>query len=473
MAGLARQPLLDVDLAKAVERYRDGSRNAARARRFRLQPRTLRPARVASRSATTTSREQRSAIWTASSAAPLRRLSPHANSKSAVVAAGRLPDPSRPSTSSRPAASSGRRILAVARVVDHLRRRRRTRAPSRAPCGVDRPFERHEIATEWPVTTGTRTTRRLRPPDWGVRQDLPGLVASSCAPRRSSRPLPISPICSGSTLNAIVSAVTSPLRQRVGVGIPRATRRRRPSSPTCSASSRMPFSPRRTPPGTSESTSERSADGAMERRRPPCTAAIVVQFGTAMMPGLGPPSSASGFTSGITSGHVRRPSGTRWSCRCTRCPAPRRSAAERARRSRPAETNASVARPQRVERQLARPRAPPPRERDGPAGATRRRERHELVHREPALLEDPGHLPADRAGGADDRDLHGEPMRRARPASALGARRRGRTLVDRPHGPLGVGARITHDTRIGEVEIISMLMPSSASASNMSAATPG
>src|SRR5205085_10887023 len=33
--------------------------------------------------------------------------------------------------------------------------------------------------------------------------------------------------------------------------------------------------------------------------------------------------------------------------------------------------------------------------------------------------------------------------------------------------------RITHEIRIGEVEIISMLIPSAASASNMSAATPG
>ena len=30
-----------------------------------------------------------------------------------------------------------------------------------------------------------------------------------------------------------------------------------------------------------------------------------------------------------------------------------------------------------------------------------------------------------------------------------------------------------HDTRIDDVEMISMLMPASASASNMSAATPG
>ncbi len=33
--------------------------------------------------------------------------------------------------------------------------------------------------------------------------------------------------------------------------------------------------------------------------------------------------------------------------------------------------------------------------------------------------------------------------------------------------------RTTHEMRIGEVEIISMLIPSVASASNMSAATPG
>ena len=38
--------------------------------------------------------------------------------------------------------------------------------------------------------------------------------------------------------------------------------------------------------------------------------------------------------------------------------------------------------------------------------AARRGERHERIDREAPLLEDAGHLPADRAGCADHRDLH-------------------------------------------------------------------
>ena len=42
-----------------------------------------------------------------------------------------------------------------------------------------------------------------------------------------------------------------------------------------------------------------------------------------------------------------------------------------------------------------------------------------------------------------------------------------------PYGGSTLDARTTHEMRMDEVEMISMLMPASASASNMSAATPG
>ena len=45
-------------------------------------------------------------------------------------------------------------------------------------------------------------------------------------------------------------------------------------------------------------------------------------------------------------------------------------------------------------------------ERHSASGAARRGERHELVDREPTLLQDPRHLPAHRAGRSDHRDLH-------------------------------------------------------------------
>src|SRR5262249_11792892 len=96
---------------------------------------------------------------------------------------------------------------------------------------------------------------------------------------------------------------------------------------------------------------------------------------------------------------------------------------------------------------------------DGQSDAPFGRQRDELVDREVPPFQDPQHLPAHRAGRTDHRDLHEAPSpkrsctaRSARSASSL---------------------RITQEIRIGDVEIISMLIPSPASTSNMSAATPG
>src|SRR5207247_778099 len=88
-----------------------------------------------------------------------------------------------------------------------------------------------------------------------------------------------------------------------------------------------------------------------------------------------------------------------------------------------------------------------------------RRQGREPVDGEPALLEGADHLAPDRAGGPDHRDPHDA----SRPKRSWTAR------SARSASPF----RITYEIRIGDVEIISMLMPSPASTSNMSAATPG
>src|SRR5581483_406730 len=96
----------------------------------------------------------------------------------------------------------------------------------------------------------------------------------------------------------------------------------------------------------------------------------------------------------------------------------------------------------------------------------------QLGHRERPLLQDPQHLAADEAGGADDADADGrathetstppvEPS--ASPKASCNARTARSTL----------SARTTQEIRMELVEIISMFTPSRARISNMVAATPG
>ena len=81
----------------------------------------------------------------------------------------------------------------------------------------------------------------------------------------------------------------------------------------------------------------------------------------------------------------------------------------------------------------------------------------------------------DGAGGADDGDAVWL-SRRLLPEGMLGldvvlAELEG--LVQRPHRVRSWSARTTQEILIGEVEIISMLMPRSPSVANTLAATPG
>src|SRR5262249_13619817 len=80
---------------------------------------------------------------------------------------------------------------------------------------------------------------------------------------------------------------------------------------------------------------------------------------------------------------------------------------------------------------------------------------------EGALLEDAQHLRPHEAGGADHPDPHRQP--RSSPKAPCRARTAGSTSL----------AATTHEIRIDDVEIISMLIPSRARTSNISAATPG
>ena len=112
-------------------------------------------------------------------------------------------------------------------------------------------------------------------------------------------------------------------------------------------------------------------------------------------------------------------------------------------------------------------------ERELAAFGPRRRVRAQLGDGELPLVEDAQHLGAHHAGRTHDPD----PLAH-RPHPGL-ARLTRRTLVEpergvqRPHGPLDVVFGTTHEMRIVDVLIISMLMPSAASISNIFAATPG
>ena len=81
----------------------------------------------------------------------------------------------------------------------------------------------------------------------------------------------------------------------------------------------------------------------------------------------------------------------------------------------------------------------------------------------------------DRAGGADDGDTQAELIAPSSDRARAGPRRRrGSNALCSARTAWGTAsARITHEILIGDVEIISMLMPSSASVSNTLAATPG
>ena len=108
--------------------------------------------------------------------------------------------------------------------------------------------------------------------------------------------------------------------------------------------------------------------------------------------------------------------------------------------------------------------SPPPNGKLAALG-TRRRVAAQLVDRERALLEDAQHLGADHAGGTH----------RARLRTTLISRpRRARTPRAAPAPPRSTSSSATtHEIRIVDVLIISMLMPSVASISNILAAMPG
>src|SRR5207248_7540383 len=100
-------------------------------------------------------------------------------------------------------------------------------------------------------------------------------------------------------------------------------------------------------------------------------------------------------------------------------------------------------------------------ERQGPAFRTRRRVGAQLVDRERPLVEEPQHLGADETRRTDHPDSH------AGASSRSNAAWRARTARSTSF------SCTTHEMRMVEVEIISMLTPSVASVSNICAATPG
>ncbi len=87
----------------------------------------------------------------------------------------------------------------------------------------------------------------------------------------------------------------------------------------------------------------------------------------------------------------------------------------------------------------------------------------QLVDRERALFEQPQHLGADEAGRADDTDRTGRRSRVSSSNDACSACTARSTS----------SSCTTHEMRIVDVEIISMLTLSAASVSNICAATPG
>ena len=126
------------------------------------------------------------------------------------------------------------------------------------------------------------------------------------------------------------------------------------------------------------------------------------------------------------------------------------------------------------------------------AGRAGRGEEADLVDRERPLLEEAPHDAADLAGGTDDADAHGGQATRSAPVAVHRSRRvfrlrsararsrrsrcrcRARTrcaATARPRCMSGAGT--TTEMRIVDVEIISMLMPASASVRNILAAMPG
>src|SRR3954471_1859214 len=155
------------------------------------------------------------------------------------------------------------------------------------------------IATAWPVTTGTRTLVASTSRSGADRIFFGSAIILSSSPVKP--PASNSPIC-GTTLNAIGRENTSPVGSASRSGWASASTCP-PSFSICSASSRVPFWPAPLTAWYDDSTSDRSP-AARCSGPTASTAAIVVQFGTAMMPGFGHPSSASGFTSATTSGHA-------------------------------------------------------------------------------------------------------------------------------------------------------------------------
>ena len=115
-----------------------------------------------------------------------------------------------------------------------------------------------------------------------------------------------------------------------------------------------------------------------------------------------------------------------------------------------------------VARAPAQVTSPSPNGSDAALGP-RRRVRAQLAHREGALVEEAQHLGADETGGTDDADASS----RSRAASSSNAACSARTARSTS------SSCTTHEMRIVDVEIISMLTPSAASVSNICAATPG
>ena len=122
-----------------------------------------------------------------------------------------------------------------------------------------------------------------------------------------------------------------------------------------------------------------------------------------------------------------------------------------------------------------------PRHGDRAAGRAGRGEEPQLVDREAPLGEHRAHDAADLAGGAEDADVHGaKATGDSRVGSCHGPAGSVLGLVELEGGVQGLHgllrprpARTTHEMRMAEVEIISMLIPLSASVSNIVAATPG
>ena len=165
---------------------------------------------------------------------------------------------------------------------------------------------------------------------------------------------------------AAARAVGSRERLDLAAGASRSARRARAS----------PSARRRSPPGRTTAPDERSP--AARCSGPTASiAAIVVQFGTAMMPGLGQPSSASGFTSGIDQRARRRSirNALELSMHTVPC-AGTIVGQERRDVVAPAETNATST-PASASTVSSRTSCSSPRERHRAPGAPRRRERHE------------------------------------------------------------------------------------------------